>query len=146
MKRNSRQLKILELIELESVNTQEEIARHLKEAGFIVTQATISRDIKSLGLFKYSDGDISRYTKETVGRGTHAKTSEMIPSVIQRIFDKGGNLFLEVESGCGRMVKQGLKKMVDKSVGMVCDDDMVVVYLYDEAAAIRLANKLREHF
>ena len=48
----SRQSKILEIIEQNDVETQEELAEHLKRAGFEVTQATVSRDIKELGLIK----------------------------------------------------------------------------------------------
>ena len=48
----ARQEKILELISRYEVETQEELAAKLKEAGFNVTQATVSRDIRSLGLTK----------------------------------------------------------------------------------------------
>ncbi len=43
---------IIELIEQEVIETQEEIADKLKEAGFEVTQATVSRDIRDLKLSK----------------------------------------------------------------------------------------------
>lgn len=52
MARSSRQSKILELISTKELETQEELARELKNAGFEITQATISRDIKELGLTK----------------------------------------------------------------------------------------------
>ena len=48
----ARQEKILELISRYEVETQEELALKLKEAGFNVTQATVSRDIRALGLTK----------------------------------------------------------------------------------------------
>ncbi|KLU61377.1 arginine repressor [Peptococcaceae bacterium CEB3] len=47
-----RQMKIQELIAQEAVHTQEELADKLRQAGFEVTQATVSRDIKELGLVK----------------------------------------------------------------------------------------------
>ncbi|CAA7602108.1 Arginine repressor, C-terminal [Acididesulfobacillus acetoxydans] len=47
-----RQMKIQELITQEAVHTQEELADKLRQAGFEVTQATVSRDIKELGLVK----------------------------------------------------------------------------------------------
>lgn len=52
-----RQKKIQELISNEAVRTQEELARRLLEEGFDVTQATISRDIKEMGLIKISGMD-----------------------------------------------------------------------------------------
>ena len=47
-----RHLKIVELIEKYDIETQEELAARLKEAGFPVTQATVSRDIRELKLSK----------------------------------------------------------------------------------------------
>lgn len=51
MKR-TRQNKILELIEQYEIETQEELARQLTKAGFQVTQATVSRDIREMSLTK----------------------------------------------------------------------------------------------
>ena len=48
----SRQAKILEIIEKNEIETQEELAVKLKEEGFNVTQATISRDIREMKLTK----------------------------------------------------------------------------------------------
>ncbi len=48
----SRHAKILEIIEDNEIETQEELAEYLKENGFNVTQATVSRDIKELRLIK----------------------------------------------------------------------------------------------
>ncbi|MBE5892998.1 MAG: arginine repressor [Lachnospiraceae bacterium] len=49
-----RQRKIIEIIEKYDVETQEELADRLKEAGLSVTQATVSRDIRELKLSKVS--------------------------------------------------------------------------------------------
>ena len=51
MKR-TRQDKIIELISAEEIETQEDLAKRLQEAGFKVTQATVSRDIRELALTK----------------------------------------------------------------------------------------------
>ncbi|MDL2273602.1 arginine repressor [Oscillospiraceae bacterium OttesenSCG-928-G22] len=58
-----RQAKILELIEVENVETQEELSERLRAFGIEATQATISRDIKELRLVKTLSGDGSyKYT------------------------------------------------------------------------------------
>ena len=50
--------KILELIDKKRIDTQEQLQQMLKEQeGIQTTQATISRDIKELGLVKISDGE-----------------------------------------------------------------------------------------
>ncbi len=54
-----RQMKIIELIEREEIGTQEELAEKLRQNGFDVTQATVSRDIKELRLIKVPTGDHS---------------------------------------------------------------------------------------
>jgi transcriptional regulator of arginine metabolism len=45
-------MKIQEIISKEIIHTQEDLAKKLLEEGFVVTQATVSRDIKELGLIK----------------------------------------------------------------------------------------------
>ena len=50
--KNLRQRKILELIEEYNVETQDDLVNKLRENGFDVTQATVSRDIKELNLIK----------------------------------------------------------------------------------------------
>jgi transcriptional regulator of arginine metabolism len=53
----ARHSKILEIINSSEIETQEELARHLKEEGYDVTQATVSRDIKEMGLIKVLSKD-----------------------------------------------------------------------------------------
>ena len=50
-------MKILEIIDLVPVKTQEELADRLRDGGIPATQATVSRDIKELGLIKAPTGD-----------------------------------------------------------------------------------------
>ena len=50
----SRHAKILELIDTYDIETQDELAKKLQEAGFSVTQATVSRDIREMRLTKIS--------------------------------------------------------------------------------------------
>ena len=50
----SRHAKIIELISQYDIETQEELAEYLNNAGFKVTQATVSRDIRDLKLSKVS--------------------------------------------------------------------------------------------
>jgi transcriptional regulator of arginine metabolism len=52
-----RQARILEIVRQEIIETQEELARRLEQAGFPVTQATVSRDIKELKLARVRTGD-----------------------------------------------------------------------------------------
>ena len=60
MKRE-RHAKIIELIGQYAIETQEELADKLNEAGFRVTQATVARDIRELKLTKVTIGGTQRY-------------------------------------------------------------------------------------
>ena len=53
--KSKRHSKIIEIIKSTAIETQEELAEELKKAGFDVTQATVSRDIKNLKLVKKQD-------------------------------------------------------------------------------------------
>ena len=58
----ARHEKIKELIQQYDIDTQEELASRLNEAGFKVTQATVSRDIRALKMMKVTGKDgKSRY-------------------------------------------------------------------------------------
>ena len=50
MSRSSRQSKILSLIAIHDIDTQEDLVCLLANEGFVVTQATVSRDIRNLDL------------------------------------------------------------------------------------------------
>ena len=60
MPRNARQQKILEIISEKEIDTQEELCEELQKLNFNVTQATVSRDIKELKLYKIS-GKTKKY-------------------------------------------------------------------------------------
>ena len=55
--KKSRHQKIKELVEQFEIETQEELADRLRGAGYAVTQATVSRDIRELKLSKIAMGD-----------------------------------------------------------------------------------------
>ena len=61
--KSDRHKKILELIADNNIGTQEELADALNKAGYNVTQATVSRDIRALNLTKVTiDGVNQKYT------------------------------------------------------------------------------------
>lgn len=69
--RSERHAKILELIAQHNIETQDELANYLAEAGFKTTQATISRDIRTLKLTKIvTDDGHFKYVAEKVDQKT----------------------------------------------------------------------------
>ena len=66
-----RQAVILELIDRDALRSQEQLRRRLRQRGFDATQATISRDIKELGLVKRAgDGAYQRMGADTTNPET----------------------------------------------------------------------------
>lgn len=61
--KSARHEKIIELIQEYDIDTQEELAARLNEAGFKVTQATVSRDIRALKLMKVAGKDGNPVTR-----------------------------------------------------------------------------------
>ena len=59
--KTARHAKIIEIINKYNIETQEELADKLNEAGFQVTQATVSRDIRELCLVKAATTEGYRY-------------------------------------------------------------------------------------
>ena len=76
MLRNARHNKILELIEEKEIETQEELCKELAEANFAVTQATVSRDVRELRLFKVA-GTKKRYRYAAIGKGEEELSDKM---------------------------------------------------------------------
>ena len=69
--KSKRHAKILEIIGSREIETQEELAEALKEEGFDITQATVSRDIKNLKLIKMQSA--SGKSKYVVSSGEQKK-------------------------------------------------------------------------
>ena len=59
MARSARQSKILEIIQSKEIETQDDLVNELRALNYDITQATISRDIKELGLIKIMTRDIN---------------------------------------------------------------------------------------
>ena len=69
----ARHEKIIELIRQYEIDTQEELAARLNEAGFKVTQATVSRDIRALKMTKVAGSN---------GKSRYAILEEHTPDVL----------------------------------------------------------------
>ena len=83
MMKKSRQDKILELVAAYYIDTQDELIDRLRESGYDVTQATVSRDIRALNLIKVqTEQGKYRYvrTRPTIKRAVTIRQITHIPS------------------------------------------------------------------
>ncbi len=76
-----RQLRILDILEHSNIETQEELQKQLIEDGFDVTQATVSRDIREMGVIKVADSK-GRYCY----RMNTERTIDVVNERLERIF------------------------------------------------------------
>ena len=146
MTRNARQGKILELIEEKDIETQEELVKELQNSGFEVTQATVSRDIKELGLIKISaDGKRQKYTKERTDNTVMSKFTDMFRHSVVTIDYALNIVVIKTLSGSANVAGAMVDRLKNSSVlGCVAGDDTVFAVLRDERAAEDLTQKLRE--
>ena len=146
MTRNARQGKILELIEEKDIETQVELVKELQNSGFEVTQATVSRDIKELGLIKISaDGKRQKYTKERTDNTVMSKFTDMFRHSVVTIDYALNIVVIKTLSGSANVAGTMVDRLKNSSVlGCVAGDDTVFAVLRDERAAEDLTQKLRE--
>lgn len=141
-----RQAKILDLIMKKEIGTQEELTMELERAGFIATQATVSRDIREMKLTKVamSDGKL-RYV-------AYRKTEEDMREKYIRIFRDGyisidnaqNILVIRTVSGMAMAVAAALDHMeLPEIVGSIAGDDTIMCAVRSVDDTVVIMNKLR---
>lgn len=147
MLRTARHAKILEIISQKEIETQEELCQELNKINYVVTQATISRDIKDLRLFKVS-GIEKKYRYAYINESKNEISPKMkglfrdcVVSircaqnlvVVKTLTGNGGNAGTVVD-------KLGFPEIV----GCVAGDDTLLVVCTDNEAAVSVVDKINE--
>ena len=128
--KKTRHRKIVEIIEKRDVETQEELAGYLKEAGFTVTQATVSRDIRELKLSKVPTGGGKQ--KYVILRQDDSHMGDKYIRVLRDGFvsmDMAQNiLVIKTVSGMAMAVAAAIDAMKLKEiVGSIAGDDTIMI-------------------
>ncbi len=145
MARSSRQSKILELISLYEIETQDELVARLSAGGFDVTQATISRDIKELGLIKIQSTETGKY-KYAVSDSPNQTSNKYIfmlkESVISfKVF--GTNVLVKTIKDVASSVCSIFDRLnLDNVLGIVYGIDTVLLLLQNEIDAEYCVRKI----
>lgn len=131
MARANRQLKILDIISKHDIDTQEELVDYLRSEGFNVTQATVSRDIKDMGIIKTLSADGRHYkysaqpTKETSAAD---KYLNMFKNTVISIKSSGNLIVLRTEVGSAGSAAELIDKLsYDEVLGVVAGDNTIFV-------------------
>ncbi len=141
-----RHSKIVELIGKYDIETQEELAEKLKEAGFKVTQATVSRDIRELKLTKVAvDGGHQKYV---VLHKTDSSLNDKYIRILRDGFvsmDMAQNiLVIKTVSGMAMAVAAALDALhFHEVVGCIAGDDVIMCAIRSIDDTIIVMEKLR---
>ncbi len=131
MARAARQLKILDIIAKYDIDTQEELVERLREDGFSVTQATVSRDIKDMGIVKSmaQDGRHYKYTAQTQKETSPAdKFLNIFKNTVLSIRTAGDLVVIKTEtSGAGPAAELIDKLNFDEVLGAIAGDNTIFV-------------------
>jgi transcriptional regulator of arginine metabolism len=142
-----RQAAILEVVEQEAVRSQEQLRQRLAQRGFEVTQATLSRDVKELGLLKRSaDGAYQP-------AGNNAAPA---PTTLGALGRALGEYLVDIEpvqqlvvlkTGAGQAQLLGLaidRARLEEVVGTLAGDDTILIIARDAKNAQQVTKKLRD--
>src|SRR5947207_14726568 len=143
-----RQAVILELVDRDALHNQEQVRRRLRKAGFDATQATISRDIKELGLVKRAgDGAYQRQGVEARSPETSLSALEHAAAEFLRRVDRVQQLVV-VRTGAGQAQPLALaidRAQLSETVGTIAGDDTILVITKDPRRAATLVKRLAEY-
>jgi transcriptional regulator of arginine metabolism len=138
---------IQDVVEHEAVRSQEQLRQRLAARGFVVTQATLSRDIKELGLLKRSsDGAYQPSSIEetpqpsalgSLGKALAEYLINMEP--VQQL--------VVLRTGAGQAQILGLaidRARMPEVVGTLAGDDTILIIARDARNALTVVQKLKE--
>jgi transcriptional regulator of arginine metabolism len=147
--KNRRQRLILEIIDRAPLHSQEQLRRVLQRHGLKATQATLSRDIKDLGLVKRAgDGAYQRPGADSPpSPGTAIGALEHAAAEFLRKVDRVQQLVV-VRTGIGQ--SQPLAVAIDRArlpevVGTIAGDDTILVIARNDRRAADLVKRLEAY-
>jgi len=144
--KNNRHEKILELIEKNNIETQEELVSMLNDAGFDVTQATVSRDIKKLNLIKIKgSGNRQKYAQDTgVISGKDDKFVRVLKDAITSMEDAQNILVIKTVSGMAMAAAAALDSLkIPEIIGSIAGDDTIMCVTKDSKHTKEVMDKIR---
>ena len=146
MKKTQRHAAILDLIQKQSIRTQEEMLDSLQKLGFKTTQATVSRDIKDLKIIKTADGSgLYRYTPSAPAESGDfaAKLHKIFTETVYKTDFAGNIVVLKTYSGMGNAAGAAVDSMkIEGVVGTLAGDDTMLIITRSPAAAEQICAKL----
>ena|SRR5687767_6935530 len=143
-----RQTAILDVIQRAPVRSQEQLRRSIRTAGFDVTQATLSRDIRELGLVKGgADGAYQAPPPSAAPNGDAAKSmmQRAAGEFLTRVDRVQQLVLLRTGPGQAQLLAVAIDRaMLPEVVGTLAGDDTILVIAPDVRRARALVKRLEE--
>lgn len=142
-KRHSR---ILKIIEAQDVNTQEQLTQTLLDEGFQVTQATVSRDIKELGLVKIAtaQGDY-KYAIPVVQKRGREQDFDLFSNAVTGIDYAVNMIVVKTYPGMASAVAAALDSMIHPEIiGTIAGDDTIFMVAENSELAGRFVDRFKK--
>lgn len=139
--------KILELISDNEIETQEELAEELKLAGFDVTQATVSRDIKMLKLVKVQSqsGKYKYVTTSKESRDINYKLASILSNAAISVENVEKFVVVKTLTGSAMAVAEAIDNLFDTEVaGTIAGDNTIFILVRSLDKAEELVDKVRK--
>src|SRR5665647_2215732 len=148
MMRYSRQNRILGLIKEHEIETQEKLAYLLKEDGFDVTQATVSRDIKELQLIKKLSSSSGKY-KYALGMATDTPITDRFVKIFKdtiiSVASSGNLIVIKTLTGCANAAAEAIDSLsLPFMIGTIAGDNTILIVVDDEKNVLFLQEKFNE--
>ena len=142
-----RQSAILDVVEHEAVRSQEQLRHLLSSRGFDVTQATLSRDIKELGLLKRSsDGAYQPSGEDSTSPASALDTlSRALSEYLVNI--EPVQQLVVLKTGAGQAQLLGLaidRSRLPEVAGTLAGDDTILIIARDPKSAQAVVKQLRD--
>jgi len=133
--KTQRHAAILRIVRQQHVASQEQLRERLRTEGFDVTQATLSRDIRELGLAKVpaSDGGSHYAPPAEVGSTIRPNLEQLLPAMLVSIDGVGPLLVLKTPAGGAQPLGIALDAAGwSEVIGTIAGDDAVLVITRSE--------------
>lgn len=147
MSRNIRQSKILSIIAEKAIETQEELVLELKSQGFVVTQATISRDIKELNLVKAAIGK-NKYcyvVRTRADSDLMHKCINLLKDTVVSVVAANNLVVVKTVPNGASMVSGVVDQLaLDGVLGVVGNGDAILIVTTSQETAAAVENKLKK--
>lgn len=130
--------KILEIIDIYRIETQDELIARLRDCGYEVTQATVSRDIKRLHLIKIqTDDGHSKYSLPRVNKfDTNEKYRNILHQTISAVHCANNLVVVRTYSGMANAAGAAIDAMQSELLlGSIAGDDTIFIVAISNQAA-----------